>query len=228
MSSQYRENKIRIYIFTGAALFHIILLFLVVFPTTTKYLTERQLETASIRLVDLEERPPPPAEPPPPVTPPPSYSEIPEDYPDNAVEGIAENLIASDTVPDQIVISGLRSGPVLGAGYTTEPEYLPMSRVSTLPVMPDREIRNVTKYPEFALRAGIEGRVILELFIDSYGNIKNIIILQETPANRGFGEAAVNAIKAAMLQKGVTITPAKADDQDVAVRFRYPISFTVR
>jgi protein TonB len=72
------------------------------------------------------------------------------------------------------------------------------------------------------LRSNIEGTVYLELFVDPQGVIRQISILKETPEGRGFGEAAVNAFK------GIQGKPAESNGQIVAVRFRYPIRFTIR
>jgi protein TonB len=77
-------------------------------------------------------------------------------------------------------------------------------------------------YPPIALRSGIEGRVILELFIDRTGQVQRITILQETPPGRGFGEAAVRAFE------GQRCSPAEANGLPVSVRYRYPVSFRIR
>ncbi|MDR0710707.1 MAG: energy transducer TonB, partial [Spirochaetaceae bacterium] len=70
---------------------------------------------------------------------------------------------------------------------------------------------------------GIEGVVYLELFVDAQGEIRQISILRETPEGRGFGQAAVNAFRGIRADK-----PAKSNGQEVAVRFRYPVRFTIR
>jgi protein TonB len=89
--------------------------------------------------------------------------------------------------------------------------------------MPEDQIARNTVYPPIAQRSGIEGRVILELFIDRHGVIRDISILQETPLNRGFGEAAVNAFRGISAAK-----PAEANGVPVATRYRYPFRFTLR
>jgi protein TonB len=78
-------------------------------------------------------------------------------------------------------------------------------------------------YPSIALRSGIEGQVYLDLFVDRVGVIRQREILRETPPGRGFGEAAINAFK------GIRATePAMANGQIVAVRYRYPVRFTIK
>jgi protein TonB len=103
-----------------------------------------------------------------------------------------------------------------------ETEYVPMQRVSTLPQFDERQIMDAIIYPPIALRSGIEGRVILELFVDNEGQIRQVIILQEEPLNMGFGEAAVNAFQ------GIKGEPARLNGEAVSVRFRYPVSFRIR
>jgi protein TonB len=50
------------------------------------------------------------------------------------------------------------------------------------------------KYPPLAQEAGIEGKVILNVFIDKGGNVKNAIVIKGVP-NTGLDEAAIEAIK---------------------------------
>jgi outer membrane biosynthesis protein TonB len=65
--------------------------------------------------------------------------------------------------------------------------------------------------------------VILELFIDREGLIRNIVVLKETPEGRGFAEAALKAFR------GMKATrPAQANGEDVAVRYRWPFRFILR
>jgi protein TonB len=64
--------------------------------------------------------------------------------------------------------------------------------------------------------------VILELFVDRNGDIIRITILQETPADRGFGEAALRAFS------GKQVIPAYSNGEPVSSRYRYPIRFTIK
>jgi protein TonB len=103
-----------------------------------------------------------------------------------------------------------------------EEEYLPADRISDMPVFPEAEILAALVYPPAAKRAGIEGRVILALFIHQTGEIRRIDLLSEEPAGRGFGEAARKAFQ------GIVCEPAKANGQAVSSRIRYPLSFRLR
>jgi protein TonB len=97
-----------------------------------------------------------------------------------------------------------------------------MDRVSRAPKFSEKEILSALEYPPLARRSGIEGRVILELFINQAGEIQRIDLLRETPPGRGFGEAAKKAFQ------GLRCTPAEANGVPVAVRYRYPVRFTIR
>jgi protein TonB len=97
-----------------------------------------------------------------------------------------------------------------------------MHKVSVAPKFEERLISSALIYPPIALRSGIEGRVILELFIDRTGTVQRITILQETPPDRGFGEAAIKAFS------GLRCTPAFANGEAVSVRYRYPVSFRIK
>lgn len=100
-----------------------------------------------------------------------------------------------------------------------ESAFLPQHKISSVPVIPIREVLSKIEYPPMALRQGIEAVVYLELFIDSKGAIKNIKVLKDP--GHGFAEAAMGALK------GIICVPANANGKNVAVRYRYPIKFTL-
>ena len=100
-----------------------------------------------------------------------------------------------------------------------ESDFLPQHKISAAPVIPIREVLSRIEYPPMALRQGIEAVVYLELFIDKNGAIKNIKVLKDP--GHGFAEAAVAALK------GIVCIPANANGKNCAVRYRYPIKFTL-
>jgi len=119
------------------------------------------------------------------------------------------------------VEGGVVGGTGTGNGGLNDSEYLPLQKISEMPVIAEKAIREKLIYPEMARRAGIVGNVFLELFVDATGTIRKISVLKENPAGYGFADAAVSAFD------GVACLPAKVDGQAVAVRFRYPIRFTL-
>ena len=100
-----------------------------------------------------------------------------------------------------------------------EIEYLPQHKISAVPVIPSREVLARIVYPPMALKQGIEAVVYLELYIDSAGLIKKIKVLKDP--GHGFAQAAVSALQ------GLSCIPANANGKNVAVKYRYPVKFTL-
>ena len=156
---------------------------------------------------------------------PPQLPEGDPDLPPDTQELIAETLIETDEKPPLAVIGG-GAGPgisgVRGGTGTGQIFYLPQHQVTRLPKLPEDEIIRATVYPPLARRSNKEGIVYLELFTDRQGNVRQVNILREDPPGWGFGQAAVNAFK------GIKGEPGESDGQPVAVRYRYPIRFTLK
>jgi protein TonB len=189
------EKKLRLIVFIAAAVLHFLIIFFLAFNVDR--LKQEEGENARImKLTDLDELPPPPD------------PEIPQ------VEEIAEVMVETDIPPEQNVVA---AGSLL-----FQDNYLLMHQVSTHPRFNDDMITADLVYPPIALRSNIEGRVILELFVDRTGTVQRITILREEPEGRGFGEAAVRAFSG---KKGI---PATANGEPVSCRYRYPIRFTIK
>ncbi|MDR3130156.1 MAG: energy transducer TonB [Treponema sp.] len=101
-------------------------------------------------------------------------------------------------------------------------EYLPMYRVSVLPVFREKDILAALVYPGIALRSRLEGAAYLELLVDRRGEVKRIAVLKENPPGLGFGEAAANAFR------GRRGKPAEANGVPVGVIYRYPVRFKLK
>jgi len=188
------EKYLRPLIFAIAAVLHLMVIFFLVFDT--EKLIQEEVENARVmKLTDLDELPPP-------------EPEIPQ------VEEIAETMIETDIPPVQNVVAA--------GSLIVQDNYLPMHQLSSPPVFDQSAIANDLIYPPIALRSGIEGRVILELFVDRTGTVQRIEIRLEEPKDRGFGESAVKAFTG---RKG---TPATANGEPVSARYRYPVSFKIK
>ncbi|MCG8481467.1 MAG: TonB family protein [Spirochaetales bacterium] len=174
---------------------------------TTAARQERE-DTTVFKLVDVTElQPPPPIEPPPPEDAPP---------PDDA---IAEEVIETDEPVPEPVDEPVVREPV-AVRRDVEIEYLPQHLVSVPPGISVEEVRSQVRYPPLAQRQGIEGVVYLELYIDDEGRIRRVEVLRDP--GYGLGEAAIQAFE------GLSATPAYANGEPVAVRFRYPVRFSLR
>jgi protein TonB len=202
------EKFLRPLIFIFAAALHLVVILFLVFDT--QKLVQEEPENARVmKLTDLDELPPPP--------PPEPEREIPQ------VEAIAETMIETDTPPVQEVVAAgtlLTAAPVI---VQPEEEYLPAHLVSSTPRFDERAILSDLVYPPIARSSGIEGRVILELFVNRAGVVQSVTILLEDPKDRGFGEAAVRALTGKRAE-----IPAMANNEPVSIRYRYPVSFTIK
>ncbi len=162
--------------------------------------TGADLGAEVFKLVDVEEYLPPP---PPPETPVTKVMEQPK-----AAETVTETEEAVVEVKDESELSP----PAV--------EYLPQHKISVVPAIPTSAILERIQYPPIALRQGIEGVVYLELFIDEEGTIRKITVLKDP--GFGFAEAALAALE------GIRCEPARANGKPAAVRFRYPVRFTLK
>jgi len=194
-------------IFTIVALGHLILLFY--FRINVKSSLEEAEPVAQVmKLVDVEEYIPPPPPPPEPVEP--EEKIVVSDQP-----AVSEKILEVE----QEVIESDQGIPVENVMIQEEPEYLPQHKISKVPDIPSGQILDRIVYPPIALRQELEAVVYLELFIDETGNIRKVEVLRD-PGN-GFAEAALAAIE------GLQCGPAEANGKAVAVRFRYPIRFSL-
>ena len=87
------------------------------------------------------------------------------------------------------------------------------------PPVPLRPIR--PKYPEIAQEAGIEGTVVVQVFVDEKGRVKDTVILKGIP-NTGLDEAATEAIR------NVRFRPAKQRERAVGVCISIPVNFRLK
>jgi len=186
------EKKLRLTVFLIAIVVHLLALFFFVFDMDV--FLQGDLERARImKVTDIDLLLPPEPEAPP-------------------VEEIAENMIESDN-PDTNIV---------GAGTLNFENYMEMRFLSSMPVFDMDRIASDLVYPPIAQRSGIEGRVILELFIDRDGIVQRVTILREDPEDRGFGDAAARAL---MGRRG---SPATSNGEPVSCRYRFPVTFRIR
>ncbi|MBN1999727.1 energy transducer TonB [candidate division KSB1 bacterium] len=76
-------------------------------------------------------------------------------------------------------------------------------------------------YPEIARKAGVEGRVYVQIIVDEKGNVVSAKV-QKSLGNNGCDEAAIAAIKS------VKWRPAKQRDKPVKVQVGIPVVFKLK
>ncbi|NHZ84809.1 MAG: TonB family protein [Planctomycetia bacterium] len=77
------------------------------------------------------------------------------------------------------------------------------------------------KYPEIAREGGIEGTVIVQVFIDKYGNVTKAVILKGIPGT-GLDEAAIDALRKTRFRS------AKQRGKSVGVWISIPVNFKLK
>jgi periplasmic protein TonB len=78
-------------------------------------------------------------------------------------------------------------------------------------------IQQRIRYPELAIRAGIEGTVYVHAYVDMEGNVARTEILRDPGA--GLGEAAADAVARTQFE------PGKHQGEPVPVRVSIPVHF---
>ena len=209
-SSSTKNNRGRLFSFAIVAALHVAALFLIAFsPEVAEFVAE--VPAKIMRLADIkEEIPKPPA----PVIPPPQAVAAVEN-----AETIAETVVETEEPVEATFTTealAVEGTPVI---TQQEEEYFPMNKISKRPEFEEREIRSALVYPPIALRSKIEGRVILELYIDKTGAVKRITVMSEKPEGRGFADAAIKAFEK------LKARPAEINGVAVGVRLRWPVTF---
>ncbi|MEC9273772.1 MAG: energy transducer TonB [Candidatus Neomarinimicrobiota bacterium] len=187
-----------------ATLFSIILLILT-FLIYPRYLGLLELEDVELQEIIIEnipqtqqiEKPPPPARPSVPV--------------ESEDEDIADDLTIEETDLDSFEAWDAPPAPPDGPRV----KFIPYDD----PPQPLSSIKPV--YPEIAKEAGIEGTVVVQVFVDKKGRVQDTLILKGIP-NTGLDEAAVTAIKKTRFR------PAKQRERAVGVWISIPVNFRLK
>ena len=182
-----------------------VLILIFTFLIYPRYLGLFELEEVELQEILIEnipqtqqiERPPPPARPSVPV--------------ESEDEDIADDLTIEETDLDNFEAWDAPPPPPEGPRV----KFIPYDD----PPQPLSNIRPV--YPEIAQEAGIEGTVVVQVFIDKKGRVQDTIILKGIP-NTGLDEAAVTAIRKTRFR------PAKQRERAVGVWISIPVNFRLK
>ena len=181
------------------------LLLIFTFLIYPRYLGLIDLEDIELQEIIIEnipqtqqiERPPPPARPSVPV--------------ESEDEDIADDLTIEETDLDNFEAWDAPPPPPEGPRV----KFIPYDD----PPKPLSRIRPV--YPEIAQEAGIEGTVVVQVFVDKKGRVKDTVILKGIP-NTGLDEAAISAIRKTRFK------PAKQRERPVGVWISIPVNFRLK
>ena len=155
------------------------------------------IEQIDIPQTEQFDRPPPPARPSVPV--------------ESESEDIADDVTLEEFSLDEF--DAWDGGPPPPEGPRVK--FIPYDD----PPVPLRPIR--PKYPEIAQEAGIEGTVVVQVFVDERGRVKETVILKGIP-NTGLDEAATQAIRL------VRFKPARQRERAVGVWISIPVNFRLK
>ena len=155
------------------------------------------IEQIDIPQTEQFDRPPPPARPSVPV--------------ESESEDIADDVTLEEFTLDEFDAWDAPPPPPEGPRV----KFIPYDD----PPIPLRPIK--PKYPEIAQEAGIEGTVVVQVFVDEKGRVKETIILKGIP-NTGLDEAAADAIRL------VRFKPAKQRERAVGVWISIPVNFRLK
>jgi protein TonB len=188
-----------------------LLLTLLLFFGFRKWGTETQMFDVDLPEIQVEEIPPteqikrPPPPPKPSVAIPTDDEDIPED------ETIDVTEINFDEIPEPPPPPKADESSNIFVAYDEAPE----------PIGGFAAIQRNLEYPEIARKAGIEGRVIVNVLVNTDGRVEETKILKSL-GHSGCDEAAIKAIRS------VRWKPAKQRDRPVKVWVGIPVIFKLK
>ncbi len=188
----------------GVALLFFIVIFLTVRHMEIKAYTPKTETVTQVEEINLEAQI---EEPPPPQTKPQVPKQIEEATTPEEEEAAAEDTI--DIGPTTFNEAELPPPPQEDSVY----EFFMVQQ------KPQIIKRVLPEYPELARKAGLEGKVIVEIIVGKDGHVKSARVLKSD--NEIFNQAALNAVKHYVFK------PAMQNDRPVSVRVIQPIVFSL-
>ena len=187
---------------TGLSGIVILILSFLVFPRSTNTMELDEEVQIIIEQIDIPQteqfdQPPPPARPSVPV--------------ESESEDLADDVTLDEFNLDEFDACDAPPPPPEGPRV----KFIPYDD----PPIPLKPIR--PRYPEIAQEAGIEGTVVVQVFVDEKGRVKDTVILKGIP-NTGLDEAATEAIRK------VRFRPAKQRERAVGVWISIPVNFRLK
>ncbi len=163
--------------------------------------TQELFNVEDVQQTKQENRPPPPPKPPIPI-------EAPTD-------NVLNDIDISSTELD--VNANVEAPPPPREEKEEEPTYFVAVEEMPEPIGGIAAIQAKIVYPEIAKRAGVEGRVYINAFVDEHGNVTKAVVLKGIGA--GCDEAALKAVKETKFK------PGKQRGKPVKVQVSVPVIF---
>lgn len=191
---------------TGLFSILLIISLMLIFPRILESSIEMPtVENVVIEQVDIPQteqvnRPPPPARPAIPI--------------ESESEDIADDLTIEETTFDEFAAWDEAPPP---PDQGPQVKFIPYDEPPQ-PIGGFAAIQRNVVYPPIAQEAGIEGRILVQAFIDKKGRVKETSILQGLPGT-GLDEAAIAAIRKTRFK------PAKQRETPIGVWISIPVNF---
>jgi protein TonB len=167
------------------------------------------VQMEEIQQTEQETQPPPPPRPPVPV-------EVPND---EIIEDEAVDLDASLDLNESLNTSAPPPEPE-EENQEEEREVFVVVEERPELIGGMAALQNAVEYPEFAKKAGIEGRVFVQFVVDEQGNVQNPTVTRGV--HKLLDQAAVEAVKE------MKFKPGKQRGQAVKVQMSLPVTFRLR
>ncbi len=170
---------------------------------------QETVDMKQIQQTQQEKEPPPPPKPP-----------VPQEVPNNEV--IDQQDVDFDASLDMDQELDVGEGPPQNEDEEEEEEQEIFMVVENQPQLKGgmASLQKSVDYPEFAKKAGIEGRVIVQFVVDEQGNVTNPKVVRGV--HKLLNEEAVKAVKAQ------SFTPGKQRGKPVKVQMSLPVTFRLQ
>jgi protein TonB len=165
--------------------------------------TQELFNVEDVQQTKQENRPPPPPKPPIPI-------EAPTD-------NVLNDIDISSTELDVNANVQAPPPPPKAEKHEEEPTYFVAVEEMPEPIGGIAAIQSKIVYPEIAKRAGVEGRVYINAFVDENGNVTKAVVLKGIGA--GCDEAALKAVEETKFK------PGKQRGKPVKVQVSVPVIF---
>jgi TonB family protein len=147
-----------------------------------------------------------------------SSKSIAQDVPKTIPQQKSGNVESNSTKKEVKTVTAAKSA------NTNEP--VPFALVETKPKFQNGDpqitfknwVSSQIKYPEAAVKAGVQGHIILQFTVDKTGNVKNVKVMKSVHPD-------LDAEAVRVIESSPAWTPGKSKNKPVDVSFNFPVNF---